>query len=58
MFVYSVENSVSNEYTNNEGQECETGPVWRRILLGGETERVKEDKYSQCTLYTCIKIQH
>jgi hypothetical protein len=48
-----------NIHLRNEGQECKTDPMWGLVLVGGwrMTERVKESKYGQCTLYTYMKIK-
>jgi hypothetical protein len=49
-----------NIHLNNEGQECKTAPVRGKVLVGrgGGIERVEEDEYGQCTLYTCMTIEH
>jgi hypothetical protein len=55
---YHSETTLNNEYgLKNEGQECKTGPVTGRVLVGGAgwIERLKEGAYGQCALYVCIK---
>jgi hypothetical protein len=42
-----------NIYINNERQECKADPV-----RGSTSGRAMEGEYSQCTLYTCMKIEH
>jgi hypothetical protein len=41
----------------NEGLEDKTGPFWRWVSVGGHKERVNENEYGGCILYSYKKIE-
>jgi hypothetical protein len=48
-----------NRHLNNEGQECKTGHVNARELVGEVgKQRLKEGEYGQCIFYTCMNMEY
>jgi hypothetical protein len=52
-------NPLNNEQANHEGQECKTGHVKGRALVGRRRERKrgKEGDYGWCIFYTCVNME-